>query len=319
MQQTFIERDGGGLALSELTTFVKSGILVPPSANQPVITPARSGSANGVSPSIIVEAPTNAYAKINSLIGAHGAADASAVQARLQVLISDISGIERTLMNRPALVNHVFGSNENPFFMDDYSNYIMLEPLQDLQFQFFNASTGGTSNFSFMLEATKYQREALRNSKTAEDVMRMLKKFRQVCPYWFSMNQNISSTNNPGVTLAASASSEISYTAREDTFLILTALMGTGLTAGVTGDTNEIFTVQIFDARTGQPLQNQEISFNCAAGNAQFPYILPTPLFVEPSQTLQCIVRNLITDASTDVFLTFHGIAMYGTRGLYSK
>lgn len=299
MLPTWVTAPNGAVFINDYKKYVKGVMLVPPEAQNPVVTPAAVVPNAGRSPSVIIEGGEDCVSEAYSLIGAHDAATDPAVAARLALTITDRS-YRRQLMNRAILANHIFGTPLNPFFVD---TSLWFEGQQDFVLQFFNPSTVGDSTFRLQWEARKFQAGAL----TKDDVTERIKELRRektfVNPFWL--------TSNDPIVLPASSRRPAFFTNSRDYFLILTKIMCQVITTGVAGDTQEFISFRLFDAKTDRPLQNQPVTLNTGTGTAAFPYVLPVPLYVEPVQSIRAEFTNLITDAPTEVFFTFHGVGLY--------
>lgn len=299
MIPTWVTDPAGNIFINDLTRSVKSTILVPPAAQNPLTTLAGGALNPTLSTPVIIEGGEDSVTEIFSLIGAHQAGVPADVQNRLEVEIKD-SSYRRILMNRPILANHVFGTNLQPYFLNES---IFLESQQVLNLQFYNRSVAGASVYRMAFEARKFQASALAN----KDVTRQIGEFRRrktfLNPFWL--------TSQAPVQLPAGGTVPVYFEGTRDQFLILFNIMCQTITTGVAGDTQEVISLNIFDSRTDRPLNNQPVTLNSATGTAQFPFQLPTALMVEPRTSFRVDMTNLITDQPTEVFLTFHGVASF--------
>jgi len=260
--------------------------------------------------------PTDAHGEAFTLYGVNGAAVAADVIARQCVVIKEFTYGERRCMNRPVNITHVFGDRLNPLYLDDpYSEPFYLDPQQVLQFEFANPSASGAGSFSFALEARKIQLEALNDRKTKDELAALRKRREKVFPFWVPLATSpvVSGVTLqvPGITIPAGGVAEALFMPTDDLQeILITRIMATALTAGVAGDTQEVFTVDIYDGKTYRLLNNQPITLNCMGGPATFPYILPTPWILHPNSVVRARFKNLITDATTDAFVTLQGCAV---------
>lgn len=304
MIPTWVTDPAGNVYVNDLVRSVKATILVPPAAQNPLTTPAGGVLNPTLSTPVIIEGGEDSVTEIFSLIGAHDPSVIIAdIRNRLEVEIKDNS-YRRVYMNRPILANHVFGTNLQPFFLNES---IFLESQQVLNLQFYNRSALGQSVYRMAFESRKFQASALAN----QNVTRQIGEFRQrktfLNPFWF--------TSDAAVQLPAGGTVPVFFNNSRDNFLILFNIMCQTITTGVAGDVQEIVSFRIFDPRTARPLNNQPITLNTATGTAQFPFQLPTALMVEPRTTVQVDMTNLITDQPTEVFFTFHGVASFMGEG----
>lgn len=289
-----------GILLNPSRQYCKGNILVPASTAIPVATAAKSGANDGRTPPISVESTVDACNEIFSLVGIQTTGTNADVTARCKVAISDTCKGQRSMMNRPVLCNHVFGSNEFPFFL---SESIFLEPSQTLQFEFFNGSTAGSASFRFMLESRKMQEVNLTRKDIAEEIRKNRRDKEIFYPFWLTQTQDIS--------LGAGGRGVAFFYNTLDQWLSLNYAMASAITTGVAGDTTELFSCEILDPWSQRPLQNQPLVRTCQFGTAQQPYVLPSPWLIPPDGQIQINLNNLVTDQATDVFITFHGVAMY--------
>lgn len=305
MVPAWISNKKGDIYLNQLKRFVKGGFLVPAQALNPVTTPA-AGADPGRSPVVTMQGPQDSVTEIYTLIGRHTPTDNADVQSRLQVEITDQRYI-RALMNRPVLANHVFGTGQYPNYLLET---IYLEGQQNLTFQYFNPSAAGDSHFAINTEI----RKLIDINVNRAFVTRFLKESRKrkalLYPYWL--------TSNAPIAIPAGATREYLFTTTADVMLVLFETWCTALTTGVAGDLQERVGFEFFNPKNSRPLQNAYVTLNCCAGNianARRPYKLPCPLMVEPATTMVVRMTNLVTDAPTEVFLTFQGVAYYQGNG----
>ena len=299
MIPTWVTDPAGNVFINDLTRSVKATILVPPAAQNPLTTLAGGALNPTLSTPVIIEGGEDSMTEIFSLIGAHQAGVDADVQNRLEVEIKD-SSYRRVYMNRPILANHIFGTNLQPYFLNES---IFLESQQVLNLQFYNRSVGGPSVYRMALEARKFQASALANNDVTQQIGMMRRRKTFLNPFWF--------TSQAPVQLPAGGTVPVYFENTRDNFLVLFNIMCQTITTGVAGDTQEIISFRIFDPRTERPLNNQPITLNTATGIARFPFQLPTALMVEPRTTLRVEMTNLITDQPTEVFFTFHGVASF--------
>lgn len=301
------KRDGA-IFLSPLVRYVKGGVIVPAQAQFPLTVAAGAAGNPTQAIPVTIQGSEDAVTEIFSLMGAQDAGTLADVTNRFTVQITDTAWTGRRYMNRPILANHVFGSRLQPFFLMES---IVLEQQQAMQFQFFNASVAGAANWRMALEMRKFQRTALEFQEVQKwaGEQRIRKAF--LYPFW--------QTTDAAVTIPAGGTSEAFMSNTSDLWLYLFVAMAQGISTGVAGDLQEMFTVEVFDAKTKRPLQNSPISLNNFGGSSNFPYPLPTPIMVEPTTQIQLRLRNLITDQPTEAFITFAGIAHYTGAGLWNQ
>jgi hypothetical protein len=286
----------GDLYLNQVRNFVKGCVIAPRSTSIPVVV-----AQGAQSPPIILEAPTDGAAEIFSLMGQQDASVASGCTNRFTVTLNETFRGNRQLMNLPILCNHVFGTPGNPFFLCES---LFLEPGQTLQAIFRNpAGSGGSSSFRFGMEARKLQTTNVANKNVQNLIQVNRNEKNRFYPYWL--------TNDSAISLAQSAKGVAYFTNTLDQWLLIQYAMATAITTGVEGDTTELFTCELFDPRTDRPLQNQPFTLNTGFGDAQFPYVFPTPWLIEPQSQIKANLANLVTDASTEIYITFHGVAAY--------
>lgn len=300
MLPRFVVDKKGDIFLNQQTRYVRSCVLVPPTADNPLVIPAATPAGPGLATTFI-SGPEEACAEINDLMGEHGAADPADVQARLSVVLYDTVH-RRNLMNRDILANHVFGSSLTPFFLYETT---LLEKLQTLQLNFLNNSLAGASGFRCAFEAREYLDVGPNKAAVTKFLNVNRPRKTQLSPYWFTSPQPI--------TLPAGAVVEVQFGGSDtyDKTIILFNVMCTTLTTGIAGDVVEMAAFEFFAPKTDRPLQNSPVVRTCCTGNANFPYPLPVPLLLEPATLMRVRITNLVTDAPTNVFLTFHGLVYY--------
>jgi hypothetical protein len=299
MTPTFVTDAQGNVFINDMTRYIKGDLLVPPAIHNPLTIPAAPGAGLFTqSDPVIIEGGEDAITEIFSLVGVQRGAFAD-VNNRLTMRIRDTS-YRRTLMNRPVLFDHVFGTVLQPFFMVET---LMLEGQQTLELLFFNNSVAGPAIVETMMETRKVQASALASPVVNDEIQRARRIKTFLNPYWFTTDQP--------VTIPAGGTATAFLRSTRDNYLILKYLMCRVITAGVAGDTQEVIAFTMRDAKTGRPFNNQPVTLNMGTGTAQFPFVLPTALMIEPATNLQVDFVNLITDAPTEVFFTFHGVACY--------
>jgi hypothetical protein len=215
----------------------------------------------------------------------------------MTVLVTDTSW-RRRLMNREILVNHFFGSNQQPCF---FSETILLRGQQTLYLQFANPSIVDATDFRFAFEHRKFQATALSRPQVTQHLAREDRNKLFRTPYWL--------TSDAAITIPASGTVTAFFTTTRDIITILYSATASFISAGVAGDIVEGFTVRLFDAATDRPLQNQPVARSCCSGSAGFPFVFPTGWMIEPNTKIRAEFTNLITDAATEVFWTFKGVA----------
>ena len=309
---SYLKAGNGAILLNDNLGSIRGTVLVP--AAQGITIPAGGGNTPGTATPQFLEAPSDGWCDLQSLVGFYSAATAANTQRRCLVQIQDILTVERKLSNKPVPIEHVFGNQKNPMYLEQYAEGLLMQDLQVMTFLFSNP-TLAAATFSFMSSAMKFQTAARQMPPIAQYLDELNLRRRKICPYWFAPDQQIS-IGQPGVTLAASGRGLLTYTNYLRADIVLTEVMATAITSGVAGDVNEKITFSIQDQRTDRNLQNQPVSLNCFAGDAQFPYVLPVPIRVENNGILTVNLQNLVTDATTDVLLTFFGIRVDGGNDL---
>jgi len=292
--KNYVKDQQGNVYLNQLLRYAKGTILVPADARQPIVT-----STNSTSAPVIIEGPQDGVAELFALYGQHGGSDNSAVTNRLEVQITDIMW-RRRMMNRHILADHIFGNNLQQF---ELLETILMQGQQALAFEFQNNSGVGSSNFNFGARAYKIQNADLSHRYAEMRYNQIRERKVHLYPYWM--------TTDNAVTVAASSTVKAFLSNTTDIEVAFFQLMGRGLSTGAAGDTTEMFTVKIIDPQTEDPLQSEPISLNNGFGTANFPYPLPAPILMPPNTQLELEITNLITDQSTEVYLTFAGVANY--------
>lgn len=221
------------------------------------------------------------------------------IRDNLRVVITD-TAFRRDYMNRPVPVLHVFGSSRKPFFLQET---VLLEKNQTLLYKFINPITTGPASFVLQNQARKFQAESFQRKGVKEFIRGQLARKTWCNPYWLTLDNDLS--------LAANSSSTQFMTCTRDITLILFAAMGHAFSSGAAGNLVEKFTFTLFDAKTGRQLNNQPVTLNTGLGTAENPYFFPHPIVLEPYTQLKLDFQNLITDAATQVFVTFAGVAVY--------
>lgn len=305
MVPTFINDKQGNILLNPVKRFVKGGILAPASTAVPVAAPAKSGSNNGRVAPIILQAPTDGAVEIFSLMGQQQAANPAVpadVTARARVSIQETFRGNRRFMNQSILCDHVFGTPQHPMQLPES---IFLEPDQTLRFEFENGSTNGAAtSFYFGCERRKFQTVNVADGLVEKLIIKNRVEKDVFYPFWLSHGSDF-------VTLSASARQTIFFNNTQDQWLLVWYAMATALTTGVAGDVTELFEAEWLDARTQRPLQNQPMTLNTGFGTGALPYVFPTAWLIEPESQIQCNLKNLVTDQSTDVSISLCGCAAY--------
>lgn len=300
MLPTWAEDNHGNVYINDFKRYVKGVALVPPQRQNPLTVAAAPGPNLWTqSPPIIIEGGEDSVGESFSLIGAHDDSVATDVRSRATVEITD-KAYRRRYMNRPILVDHCFGTPLNPFFLNET---IMIEGQQVLEFVFYNNSQVGEWIWRYQLESRKFQAVAMTNEDITKEIGKLRQRKPYLNPFWLTSEQ--------AVEIPASGVRDIFFRNTRDNFLILQYLMGRTIMTGQQGDTQEVIEIELFDAKTDRPLQNVPFTLNTGTGTATFPFVLPAPLFVEPVNRIRARVRNLIMDQPTEVFLTFHGVAIF--------
>jgi len=305
----WVNRPDGSVFLNDLKRYVKGAYLSPAAASIPVvIAAAPSATVPTGAPPIIVESPPDAIHEIFSMFGEHLTAPAAPalpvpplvdVQRRMTVQIFDLAW-RRNLMNRDIPVDHVFGTNLSPFFLRES---IFLEGQQVLQFNFLNNSTAGGTAFKFQMESRKFQATSLTRKNVTEYINDQRRRRLYLTPFW--------QTSNQAISIPAGGVVDVFFTTDRSFDFIILGNVSSFISTGTAGDLEEGFAVELFDAKTERPLQNQAVVRSCCSGSAGFPFLYPTGWIQEPNTILRVRFTNLITNAATEVFWTFFGVSNY--------
>jgi len=301
MVPTFVTRDNE-IYINDLRRYAKGTIIVPDTANLPVVTAASSDS-----PPIPIEGPQDSISELYSTMHAHGASDDADVQARLAVMIRDIA-YRRDLMNRHILVNHIFGVGQRPGRLQES---LLLENQQTMTFEFRNGSALGSSNLEFSLEARTFQGYGVAHPEVVNWLDMRRKRAAYMAPYWL--------TTESALSIPVSATRDVLFVNTRDKFLLITQMMASVITTGSAGDeASEYFTCELWDAKTERKLMNQPVTFNTGFGTPQYPFILDDPLLIEPNTNLRGRFQSLITDETIEVFITLVGIQIMDDPAVFS-
>jgi len=308
------ERDS--IFLSRSRENVRGQFFVPVSSQVPLVATARSGLANSTQ-SFTISAPSDAYCELFSLSRDVGGVANDIVQRTYIMLSEYANGYQRQLMPRPCTAEHVFGTGQNPFFITDpYSEPIMLRPEGQLSGQIYNTSTSGSTSYTPSAEGRRIGLTALREDRELDDGLKATLLLRKkVYPYWIPLNLDVGAAGSllglPGITVpvAGQATAQFMVFNNKPGKVLITRIMGSALTAGVAGDTPNLFSMDLYDPQN-RKLNYQPIIFPAGAGPATFPYVLPTPIVIRSNQVMWARLYNLVTDATTDVFLTLQGLAV---------
>jgi hypothetical protein len=316
---TLLQDRSGAISLNRVYQSLKDGILIP--SSEGIVVPAATSLTNpGQSPYTTLESPSDAWDELFALIGNFDPASDADAAARMLAMIKDTGTVERRLMNRPVLFNHVFGTVQNPAYIMDSATNIWMEPLQSLIFNFFNPSIAGPATLNYSALCTKFQQPSMNAPKVKDYVGKALKHYRQITPYWFTCDSSVDNTNGQvaGFTIPAGGTVDIFFTSSADVELILTCAYATSIpAAGAVGDTVERFQAQFWDARTDRPMQTQPFTLNTGFGSPAFPHYFSIPIIVPPDYKLRARFKSLITNVSQDVFVTLHGVANYNYAEKY--
>ena len=224
------------------------------------------------------------------------------VRDRMTVEITD-TAFSRRLMNQPVPVDHIFGSNLYPGFLEET---ILLEKNQTLMFKFYNNSTAADGSFCLSSEGRKWGAEVFERDEVRNHIVNLRGRKYVMQPYWLTLDAATSIT-------AGSRASQF-MTCTGDITLILFTRMGRFLSSGAAGDIREGLTLEMQNTRTGIPYQNQPITINTGCGDAGRPYRFHHPIILDPQSQIKVDFTNLITDQSTDAFLTLGGVAVLTGR-----
>ncbi len=313
----FTKDKAGALYLNDAAIDVGGGVLAPQQIQNPLTVPAASSASQPGGATTVLESPTDSYQEILSLIANLDVTQN--VNKRLLVEMVDYAHSQRALTNRPVPALHVFGTQKNPFFLDDeYTQSIFLNPQQILKFIFTNPLIGTDAVISFLAESTKIKNRAVEsNRELMKQVKNLAFRTRQLLPFWFAPETNLDGSKIiPGVTLPANASRNLTfYNRRNDLTLILnTILAHPGNFSDATGDLRGIAGYEIFTPYDDQPLQNQPVAMDCGAGNPAFPYRMSTPLIIGPNESFTVTLSSYV-NVSVDWFFTFHGLGLDSKHG----
>jgi hypothetical protein len=297
MVPTLIEVDGE-IWLNELKRYAKGCVIAPPSATNPVVV-----AQNSLSGPVVVEGSQDGVSEVWSFQGVHGASDATDVQNRLAVVITE-QATRRQLMNRQVLASQVFGHGQRPFRLCEG---LLLDGQQTMVFEFYNNSAaGGNANFYMGLEGGKFQGFGLGHKKVVEYLAIARKRKAYLAPYWL--------TSDADISLAASGSTRAFFTNTSDKYLLIEYIMAFVITTGSAGnEAAERFEFLITDGKTKRQLSNQHVTLNTGCGTAQYPFRLRDPLIVEPSTQIMVEFNSLLTDQAQEIFFTFAGIQCFDT------
>jgi hypothetical protein len=222
------------------------------------------------------------------------------VENRLGVIITDMA-YQRELMNTYVPCLHVFGDYQKQAWL---KQSLLLERNQTLKLRFRNRSTQAPAGFVFGAQVGKWQAESLNDPEVLRFI-REMKRHRLLCqPYWLTLD-------NEYLTLAANSTGIGFLSVTKDMLLILFNVYGHMTTAGQAGNTTEGFTLKLTEQRTGRVFNRQPLVRTMICGTAQEPFRLPHPMFLDPANVLRADFTNLVTDATTDVWLTLHGVGVY--------
>jgi hypothetical protein len=225
------------------------------------------------------------------------------VRDRMCVEITD-NAFTRRLMNRPIPVVHVFGTPQKPGFLDET---IILQGNQSLTMRFYNHSAALYGSFAPTVEIAKFGTEAENNVQIHKLIRKQWARKRFIQPYFLTLD-------NGYIQAAASSKASGFMTVTGEIRLFLFKLFGHAITTGSTGNIQEKVRIKLWSMRTQRPLMNTWVTLNGLCGTAQNPYVLPNPLIVEPQDQIRVEVENLVTNGTTDLYLTFGGVATYASR-----
>lgn len=221
------------------------------------------------------------------------------ISPKLFVTIQDVA-FRRYLMNRDVPVYHVFGDNQQPLFLIES---LLLETDQTLLFQFLNYATGGRASFAPISEARKWQYEALKYDKVNQYIAGLLDRKQFIQPYWLTIDRGVSAI------AAANNSQTIEFfTATGDITLFLFNAYGNAFNAAGS-DVSDNILVTLSDAKTQRNICTN-IPLSCFTGSAPKPFRFSSPWIIEPQTRIQANFTN-ISLAAADIYMTFHGAAIY--------
>ena len=325
----WINGKDGSTTLSDVIRYTKGGFSspgIPVGQTQPVIVipPAGGMGLPTSAPSVVVEAGADEVAELFSSMGVHGNPQNAVpldTQLRMSVQITDVA-YRRRLMNRPILVDHVFGTNLQPFFFREST---LLESQQTMLFDFNNNSTAGSTYYQFALEKRKFQAVALTRSDVTNYIGEMRRRKMFLSPFWLTSDDQI--TVNPLGQGSVGPQTDAFFTVTNDMYGILFGAICTVIAPfGTTGLTGECFVAEFFDAKTERPLQNQPIARSCCSGGdvlpggaalvgvrgtAGYPFIFPTGWIIEPNTKIHMKFSSLLANNPLEIFWTFIGVSAY--------
>ncbi len=220
------------------------------------------------------------------------------IQAKTFVSITDQSW-RRRLMNRDVPTIHVFGSNTKPLFIKES---LLLETDQTLLLEFLNYDTNGPASFAPISEGRKWQYEAMKSTSVYDYIAGLRQRKEYIQPYWLTLNDGWSS-------MAAGVGDTKFLTCTGDITLVLFNLYGQAFAADGTDVSSKVL-CSFTDAKTMRALQTTPVPLSLCAGTSQNPFLLPTPLIVEPQTQIKVDFTNN-NAVSCKVYLTFHGVAIY--------
>lgn len=302
-----------GMRIATYREHIKPAVLVPETANAYVtVAAASAGGCPGRGQEILIDGPEDGHCDILRLVGKEPTGQSSDVTARALVVIEDAA--RRRLSNLPVPVHHTFGTQLNPFYFDRWSDCPILQPNESWHFCFTNPSATDVYYFYPSIGARKIQRRAMNAPEYAKDLAACRQRKAKVIPWWWAPSEQTISQMQPGLTLAASGRGTLVYHNYSDRWLALTCCMMTCISSGQAGDTQEYVEFEVFTPPGDAAIQDRPVTWGLAAGAstwpAAFPFPFATPLIVPPNEQVIVRLRNLITDASTDVLLTFCGLAL---------
>ncbi len=221
--------------------------------------------------------------------------------SKLFVKIQDPS-YNRSFMNRSVPVKHVFGTKRKPLYLCEAP---LLEVDQTLLFQFHNHSLTAPASFAPIAEGRKWQDESLRRPEVAQFIDGLRTRKTLVMPYWLTLDDGV-------VNLTAGQTNVTKFfTLTGDLTFVIFNVYGNAYSAGAAGNTQELVGIQLYDAKTQRSLFVQDMTLNTVCGTSENPFVLPTPWIVEPQTQIRAVLSNLVTDATTNFWMTFHGVALY--------
>lgn len=115
----------------------------------------------------------------------------------------------------------------------------------------------------------------------------------------------------PLLPLAASAAPSVDIQVNNDADFLIFAATGTSRDTGTgASQADRPFTLQVFDAGSGQNLFDRAQDFDACVGTAQRPAYWPMPRLIHAGSTMVVTVTNLIATAR-NVRLSFWGVKFY--------